>query len=78
MLLSSGRLCRVFRFVIGYRSAIDGVWKAHAGIDTKNINQGITGAFYGEMSELQEWEASFCPLSTNDIGESGRAAVVSF
>ena len=23
------------------------------------------------MSELQEWEASFCPLSTNDIGRVG-------
>ena len=57
--------------VIGYRSAIDGVGRHMQVLTLKNINQGITGAFYGEMSELQEWEASFCPLSTNDIGRVG-------
>ena len=57
--------------VIGYRSAIDGVGRHMQVLTLKNINQGITGAFYGEMSELQEWEASFCPLSTNDIGRTG-------
>ncbi len=57
--------------VIGYRSAIDGVGRHMQVLTLKNINQGITGAFYGEMSELQEWEASFCPLSTNDIERMG-------
>ena len=57
--------------VIGYRSAIDGVGRHMQVLTLKNINQGITGAFYGEMSELQEWEASFCPLSTNDIERAG-------
>ena len=57
--------------VIGYRSAIDGVGRHMQVLTLKNINQGITGAFYGEMSELQEWEASFCPLSTNDIERTG-------
>ena len=57
--------------VIGYRSAIDGVGRHMQVLTLENISQGITGAFYGEMSELQEWEASFCPLSTNDIGRTG-------
>ena len=57
--------------VIGYRSAIDGVGRHMQVLTLENISQGITGAFYGEMSELQEWEASFCPLSTNDIERTG-------
>ena len=53
--------------VIGYRSAIDGIGRHMQVLTLENIDKGITGAHYGPMSELQQWEASFCPLSTNDI-----------
>ena len=53
--------------IIGYRSAIDGVGRHMQVLTLENTGEGITGASYGPMSELQQWEASFCPLSTNDI-----------
>ena len=60
MLLSAADYAGSSDLVIGYRSAIDGVGRHMQVLTLRNINQGITGAFYGEMSELQEWEASFC------------------
>ena len=54
--------------IIGYRSAIDGVGRHMQVLTLENADKGITGASYGPMSDLQQWEASFCPLSTNDIG----------
>ena len=48
VLFSSGGLCRASDLVIGYRSAIDGVGRHMQVLTLKNINQGITGAFYGE------------------------------
>ena len=57
--------------IIGYRSAIDGIGRHMQVLTLENTNKGITGAYYKEMNELQEWEASFCPLSTNDIERSG-------
>ena len=57
--------------IIGYRSAIDGIGRHMQVLTLENINKGITGAHYGPMSELQQWEASFCPLSTNDIERFG-------
>ena len=57
--------------IIGYRSAIDGIGRHMQVLTLENTNKGITGAYYKEVSELQEWEASFCPLSTNDIERSG-------
>ena len=57
--------------IIGYRSAIDGIGRHMQVLTLENTNNEITGAYYQEMNELQEWEASFCPLSTNDIERSG-------
>ena len=57
--------------IISYRSAIDGIGRHMQVLTLENTNKGITGAYYKEMNELQEWEASFCPLSTNDIERSG-------
>ena len=57
--------------IIGYRSAIDGIGRHMQVLTLENTNKGITDAYYKEMNELQEWEASFCPLSTNDIERSG-------
>ena len=57
--------------IIGYRSAIAGIGRHMQVLTLENTNKGITGAYYKEMNELQEWEASFCPLSTNDIERSG-------
>ena len=57
--------------IISYRSAINGIGRHMQVLTLENTNKGITGAYYKEMNELQEWEASFCPLSTNDIERSG-------
>jgi len=57
--------------IIGYRSAIDGIGRHMQVLTLENVDKGITGAHYGPMSELQQWEASFCPLSTNDIERFG-------
>ena len=53
---------------VGYRSAIDGVGRHMQVLTLENPDGGITSASYGQTSDLQQWEASFCPLSTNDIG----------
>jgi hypothetical protein len=53
--------------MVAYRSAIDGIGRHMQLLTVHNVNNEITGASYGSMNKLQEWEASFCPLSTNDI-----------
>jgi hypothetical protein len=44
----------------------------------EGLSAGISAAFYEETADLQKWEASFCPLSTNDItlDEQGQAWLV--
>ena len=53
--------------IIAYRSAIDGIGRHMQLLTLENINKGITDTNYGPVHNLQKWEASFCPLSTNDI-----------
>lgn len=56
--------------VVAYRSAIDGTGRHMQVLHLQGVGEGITEANYAPVHELQQWEASFCPLSTNDIGFS--------
>lgn len=53
--------------LVAYRSAIDGIGRHMQLLTLNGVNNEISEAAYGAMNSLQEWEASFCPLSTNDI-----------
>ena len=53
---------------IAYRSAINGVGR-HMQLLTLALADGqVIQGNYGAVHELQQWELSACPLSTNDIG----------
>ena len=53
--------------IVAYRSAIDGIGRHMQLLTLESKNNEISNAFYGAVHDKQEWEASFCPLSTNDI-----------
>ncbi len=53
---------------IAYRSAIEGVGRHMQALTVQLANDEIRAGNYAELSPLQEWELSACPLSTNDIG----------
>lgn len=53
--------------LVAYRSAIDGIGRHMQLLTVHGIDNAPTGSTYGPVQDLQEWEASFCPLSTNDI-----------
>ena len=53
---------------IAYRSAIEGVGRHMQALTLQFANDEIQAGNYAELSPLQEWELSACPLSTNDIG----------
>lgn len=53
--------------LVAYRSAIDGVGRHMQILTVDGVDNAPRGSRYGPMHGLQEWEASFCPLSTNDI-----------
>ena len=58
---------------VAYRSAVNGVGR-HTQLLTLSIeNNEISGSSYAEVSKLQQWELSSCPLSTNDIGIDNNA-----
>ncbi len=52
---------------IAYRSAIDGVGRHMQALTVQFAGKTIESGRYAELSRLQEWELSACPLSTNDI-----------
>ncbi|PCI79782.1 MAG: hypothetical protein COB20_04140 [SAR86 cluster bacterium] len=52
---------------IAYRSAIDGVGRHMQALTLQFADKKIQAARYDELTPLQEWELSACPLSTNDI-----------
>lgn len=64
--------------VVAYRSALGGVGRHMQLLKVEGLSGGISGAFYEETAELQKWEASYCPLSTNDItlNKKGQAWLV--
>ena len=53
--------------LVAYRSAIDGVGRHMQLLTVSDADKEISGASYSSVQELQLWEASYCPLSTNDI-----------
>ena len=53
--------------LVAYRSAIDGIGRHMQLLTVNGVDNSPTGSSYQEMQKLREWEASFCPLSTNDI-----------
>ena len=60
--------------LVAYRSAIDGIGRHMQLLTITSTDKELSGASYGSMRELQKWDASYCPLSTNDIvrGEDGQ------
>tara|TARA_B110000858_G_scaffold194218_1_gene248191 strand:- start:42028 stop:43245 length:1218 start_codon:yes stop_codon:yes gene_type:complete len=52
---------------IAYRSAIDGVGRHMQALTVQFAGEELETSGYAELSALQEWELSACPLSTNDI-----------
>ncbi|MFT4862453.1 MAG: hypothetical protein ACI95C_001674 [Pseudohongiellaceae bacterium] len=64
--------------VVAYRSALDGVGRHMQLLTVEGLSAGVSAAFYGETTDLQRWEASYCPLSTNDItlDQQGQAWLV--
>lgn len=52
---------------VAYRSAIGGVGRHMQLLDVDFNESEVVGVSYGPINLLQEWEVSFCPLSTNDI-----------
>jgi hypothetical protein len=55
------------KMFIAYRSAIDRLGRHMQILKLNGVDEGISDASYGSVHELQEWEMSSCPLSTNDI-----------
>jgi len=53
--------------LVAYRSAINGIGRHMQLLTVTGVNGELSDASYRSMHELQKWEASFCPLSTNDI-----------
>ena len=58
---------------IAYRSAIDGVGRHMQALTLQFADKAIQQGQYAELSKLQEWELSACPLSTNDITVDAQA-----
>lgn len=55
------------QLLVAYRSAIDGVGRHMQLLTVDGVDNAPSGSRYGPVHKLQQWEASFCPLSTNDI-----------
>lgn len=53
--------------LVAYRSALAGIGRHMQLLTVEGLSDGGSNAYYGETHELQQWEASFCPLSTNEI-----------
>lgn len=59
--------------LVAYRSAIDGIGRHMQLLSVQQSSGEVTGSSYGTVAELQEWELSACPLSTNDIALDSNA-----
>ncbi len=53
--------------LIAYRSAIDGIGRHMQLLTVHDVDSEVSASSYGEVQPGQRWEASYCPLSTNDI-----------
>jgi hypothetical protein len=56
--------------VIAYRSAIDGIGRHMQIVTINGVSDEPRSGQYQSLQPLQQWEATFCPLSTNDIAVS--------
>lgn len=52
---------------LAYRSAVDGTGRHMQVLSIEGVDSEPTESNYLPLQELQKWDASFCPLSTNDI-----------
>ena len=57
------------RFVVAYRSAIDGVGRHMQLLTVEAKTDTAIATGYAELHELQKWELAACPVSTNDIAK---------
>jgi len=55
------------RFIVAYRSAIDGVGRHMQLLTVETKSGGELVTEYADLNPLQEWELAACPVSTNDI-----------
>lgn len=55
------------RFEVAYRSAIDGVGRHMQLLTVELPATGDVETAYADLYELQKWDLSACPVSTNDI-----------
>jgi hypothetical protein len=55
------------RFVVAYRSAIEGVGRHMQLLTAETKKDGTVVTGYSELHDLQKWELAACPVSTNDI-----------
>lgn len=55
------------QLLVAYRSAIDGIGRHMQLLTVQGVDNAPTGSSYAPVQPGQQWEASFCPLSTNDI-----------
>ena len=58
---------------VAYRSAVDGIGRHMQVLTVAGILDHKLRLQYRAVNALQEWEATFCPLSTNDIAYDGAA-----
>ena len=56
--------------VIAYRSAMDGIGRHMQIVTINGVSDEPRSGQYQSLQPLQQWEATFCPLSTNDIAVS--------
>lgn len=57
--------------LLAYRSAIDGIGRHMQLLTVEMAGEDAQSGRYEPVTEFQEWEASYCPLSTNDISLEG-------
>jgi len=60
------------RFVVAYRSAIEGVGRHMQLLTVQTNTDGAVTTDYADLDELQKWELAACPVSTNDIARDSQ------
>ena len=58
---------------VAYRSAVEGIGRHMQVLTVAGMFDHSLSWEYRSVDALQEWEASYCPLSTNDIAHDGIA-----
>ncbi|MCB1669854.1 MAG: hypothetical protein R3F41_12385 [Gammaproteobacteria bacterium] len=55
------------QFTVAYRSAIEGIGRHMQLLTVAELQDSKPATRYAELHDLQKWELSACPVSTNDI-----------